>query len=114
MKCKVLVLADSLQGVHYDPRLPKGFDPAWVYVATEVDFPDGEHEPPGDLLQAVRFARDAKVGEQGVINPEQAQLLGRAVIIRSFVGKVAGRPRTLRYVVGLTPDGPSEDTVKDG
>ncbi len=104
MQFKVILFADSFQTIHQAQVRRAGYDPAWAAVCQLVNFPGGEQEPPDKLLQAARFAKDAKVGDTMVIVPG---VNGRQPIVASFNGEFGGRPCTLRYLVGFTAPAPS-------
>jgi hypothetical protein len=102
MKCKILIFADSFQTIHQEQVRRQGYDPAWAWVCREFDFPDDGEEAPDELLQAMRFAREAKDGDTGVVDPEALKRTGRKPVVASFKGSFDGRPCLLRYLVGFT------------
>jgi len=90
-----------------------GRDPEWAFACQEVSFPIEEgKEPPDDLLQAVRFATDSKLGDAIVlkVNKDGICPSGRRPIIKHFTGDYWGEAREhigdglrkMTYLVGFT------------
>jgi hypothetical protein len=105
MKLKVYLQADSFQTMHQEDARRQGYDPAEAFVCTAVDFPVEEgKEPPDDFLQAVRFAKDAPLGDTMMARSRTES--GRRSVIRSFNGTFDDKPRVLRYLVGYSEPQP--------
>jgi hypothetical protein len=104
MQFKILVQADSFQTLHREGLRRQGYDPAEAFVCLAVDFPtDAGKEPPDDLLQAARFARDAQLGDTLIVHSRTGG--GRRSVVKSFHGTFDGKPRVLRYLVGYGAPG---------
>lgn len=103
-KLKLFLLADSFQDCHQEEVRAAGMDPSWACVCREVAIPD-DAEPPVTLIQAAWFAEEAPVGRTMVVDPGNAARQGRRPVVDSFPGRFAGRPTTIRFLVGFTAPG---------
>jgi hypothetical protein len=101
-KLKLYIFADSFQTIHQGQLRTAGYDPAWACVCKEVEIPDEGREPPDNLLQAARFARETPLGDTMVVDLAQTRALGREPVTDTFQGTFDGKPATLRFLVGFT------------
>jgi hypothetical protein len=68
---KMYLQADSLQDVHQQQVRAAGYDPACEFVCKVLDFPGGMIEPPDDHIQAMRFAKDAPLGDTIIVDTKR-------------------------------------------
>jgi hypothetical protein len=107
MKCKILVFENSFGSGHREQVRRQGHNPDWAWVCREVECTGPEGELPESLRQAVRFARDARPGDTGVVNlgDDGRTPTGRLAVVGRFRGTLDGRPCGIRYLVGFTDPG---------
>jgi hypothetical protein len=78
----------------------EGLDPDDGYICSVVTFSDESKEPPDNLLQAARFAAEAKEGQPIWVDMARSKRPGgRIPIVDSFL---TNGKRSVRFLVGFT------------
>lgn len=98
---RVFVQVSSFQSLHIEQCEHQGIHPSNAFVAKTIQFPDNL-EPPDELVQAARWAADAKENEKMAVDLKVSGALGRAVILGTAVCTLNNDRRKVRYLVGYT------------
>jgi hypothetical protein len=85
----------------------QGLDPDWACACKVVHLPGGT-EPSDDLLEAARFAAEARPGDTIVVDPAGGPK-HRAPVVGRFTVTQGGRSGAARFLVGLAAPGTARE-----